>query len=316
MISKDIIRFETDVAIIGGGLAGASAALFLRKKKLSVILLEKAYCGAQASGVNYGGVRRQGRAPIQMPLSQYAYDIWQRLTELIHTDGEYQQSGHLKLACTEAASAAKLSGAQIFELSSVIEATHNGHCFTIKTNNGLEIRSQFLVNAAGAWSNTIAKWFGENVPLTNIYPNMIVTEPVAMQLPVSLGQEGGGFYCRQVSRGNFVAGGGRGKALDNTDYSRPVADNMIALMRNISELFPMMSNAAVIRSWTGTEGETSDHQPVIGFSQTTPNLLHAFGFSGAGFQIAPAVGAVISDLIKYNKTEIDVKPFNIGRFII
>ncbi|AQT44131.1 sarcosine oxidase subunit beta [Bartonella apihabitans] len=78
----------------------------------------------------------------------------------------------------------------------------------------------------------------------------------------------------------------------------------------------MMSNAAVIRSWTGTEGETSDHQPVIGFSQTTPNLLHAFGFSGAGFQIAPAVGAVISDLIKYNKTEIDVKPFNIGRFII
>ena len=55
-----------DVAIIGGGLVGSSAALALRRMGFSVVLLDKGFCGAQASGVNYGGVRRQGRPPEQI----------------------------------------------------------------------------------------------------------------------------------------------------------------------------------------------------------------------------------------------------------
>ena len=53
-------RLSVDVAIIGGGLVGSSAALALRGMGFSVALLDKGFCGAQASGVNYGGVRRQG----------------------------------------------------------------------------------------------------------------------------------------------------------------------------------------------------------------------------------------------------------------
>ena len=63
------IRLQADAAIIGGGIAGGAAALFLREAGLSVILLDKGFCGAQASGVNYGGVRRQGRPPEQLALS-------------------------------------------------------------------------------------------------------------------------------------------------------------------------------------------------------------------------------------------------------
>jgi len=51
-------RITSDVAIIGGGIAGAAAALALRRIGMSVLLLERGFCGAQASGVNYGGVRR------------------------------------------------------------------------------------------------------------------------------------------------------------------------------------------------------------------------------------------------------------------
>src|SRR5204863_10037059 len=86
------------VAIIGAGIGGASAALFLRRFGLSVVLLERGLCGAAASGVNYGGVRTQGRAMAQLPLSLRARTIWARLPELIGIDGEYVQSGHLKLA--------------------------------------------------------------------------------------------------------------------------------------------------------------------------------------------------------------------------
>jgi len=94
-------RISIDVAIIGGGLVGSSAALAMRKAGLSVALIDKGYCGAQASGVNYGGVRRQGRPPEQLPLSQRAHRIWPQLKAMIGIDAEYMRSGHLKLARTE-----------------------------------------------------------------------------------------------------------------------------------------------------------------------------------------------------------------------
>lgn len=91
-----------DVAIIGGGLVGCAAALALRRRGRSVVLVEQGWCGAQASGVNHGGVRRQGRAAIQLPLAQRAHEVWRRLPELIGDDCEFVMSGHLKLARTDA----------------------------------------------------------------------------------------------------------------------------------------------------------------------------------------------------------------------
>jgi sarcosine oxidase, subunit beta len=93
---------RSDVAIVGGGIVGASAALALRRMGLSVTLLERDFCGSRSSGVNYGGVRRQGRSLAQLPLAQRAHGLWARLPELIGTGGEYIRCGHLKIARSEA----------------------------------------------------------------------------------------------------------------------------------------------------------------------------------------------------------------------
>src|SRR5690606_9153171 len=73
-------------------------ALFLRQRGVQVILVDAAQCGSKASGVNYGGVRRQGRSLELLPLSQRAFDLWAQIEKLIGIDGEYIRSGHLKLA--------------------------------------------------------------------------------------------------------------------------------------------------------------------------------------------------------------------------
>jgi sarcosine oxidase subunit beta len=54
--------------------------------------------------------------------------------------------------------------------------------------------------------------------------------------------------------------------------------------------------------------------PVIGRSRTTPGLLHAFGFSGHGFQLAPGVGAVMADLIVDAASQTPIERFSIERF--
>ena len=45
---------KTDVLVIGGGMAGLSAAQSFIQKGLSVALIEKNYCGAGASGRSSG----------------------------------------------------------------------------------------------------------------------------------------------------------------------------------------------------------------------------------------------------------------------
>ena len=88
----------TDVVVIGGGIMGSSTALFLRQRGIKVVLLERDLCGSRSSGVNFGGVRRQGRSLAQLPLSQRAHQLWGRLGELIGTEAEYERSGHFKIA--------------------------------------------------------------------------------------------------------------------------------------------------------------------------------------------------------------------------
>jgi sarcosine oxidase subunit beta len=91
-----------DVIIIGGGLMGAATAFFLRRRGVSVIVLERGLVGQQASGTNFGNVRRQARFLPQLPLANRAHAVWCRLPELIGDDVEFLPSGHIRIAYSEA----------------------------------------------------------------------------------------------------------------------------------------------------------------------------------------------------------------------
>lgn len=365
-------HLATDVAIIGGGIMGTTAALFLRRAGYSVILLEAALCGSKASGVNYGGVRRQGRHPDQLPLSQRAHALWGDIRLLTGIDGEYTRSGHLKLARTAAAmheleqyrqltqdfdldlqlltgpelhrrfpwlgaglaggslcpedghanprlvspalaQAARLAGADIREHTQVLQATLDGKEFLLACSHGLQVRAAQLINCAGAWGHEIAAMFGRQVPESTMHPLMMVTEPVPRFMQVSLGIQGGGLYARQVDRGNCVIGGGRGYAL-NDHFARPSAQAISLLLENTGRLIPALKGVQVIRFWSGCEGGFDDDNPVLGADIQVPGLFHAFGFCGAGFQLGPAVGEALADLIHLGRARIPIDAFDIHRF--
>lgn len=93
---------RSDVLIIGGGLMGTTTAFFLRQQHgLSVTLLERELIGRQASGTNFGNVRRQGRDLAQMPLANRARAVWGRVKELLGEDLEFKPYGHLRVCYTE-----------------------------------------------------------------------------------------------------------------------------------------------------------------------------------------------------------------------
>jgi sarcosine oxidase subunit beta len=93
---------RADVVVVGGGLMGAATAFFLRQRGVSVVLLERGLVGQQASGVNFGNVRRQGRFLPQLPLAHRSRAIWGRLPELIGHDAEFIATGHVRIVYDEA----------------------------------------------------------------------------------------------------------------------------------------------------------------------------------------------------------------------
>ena len=103
MSNSDI---RSDVLVVGGGLMGTAAAFFLRHRhRRSVTLLERELVGRQASGTNFGNVRRQGRDLAQLPLANRARAVWGRLPELIGEDIEFVPYGHLRVCYTDAQAA-------------------------------------------------------------------------------------------------------------------------------------------------------------------------------------------------------------------
>ena len=60
---------ETDVVVIGGGIVGASTALFLAESGVSVALCEKGRIAGEQSSRNWGWCRKMGRDLAEVPLA-------------------------------------------------------------------------------------------------------------------------------------------------------------------------------------------------------------------------------------------------------
>ncbi|HVO02179.1 MAG TPA: FAD-binding oxidoreductase [Candidatus Cybelea sp.] len=213
------------------------------------------------------------------------------------------------------AAAARKAGATLVEGVEVVEGTHDGASFHVSTRDRRGFAAPVLVNAAGAWASAIAGWFGEHVALKPEVPQVMVTEPAPYRFQPVLGVVGGDLYFRQIPRGNVIFGGGEGRAEPGHKRSRPLPEISARAAAEACRIVPEIRNLAIIRTWTGVDGDTADGSPAIGPSTTTPGLFHAFGFCGHGFQLGPGTGAVLAELIVQGTSDTDIHGLGIARLL-
>lgn len=176
------------------------------------------------------------------------------------------------------------------------------------------LEAPVVVNAAGAWAGRLAALFGDTVPLGTKASMMIVTERVAPYVAPVVSCAGRALSFKQTDRGTLLIGGGVQGRFDLQAEKTTV--DFIALRRAAqaaTALFPSVAGVAMLRVWAGLEAKTEDLLPVIGPSPQAPGVLHAFGFSGHGFQLVPVVGAIIAELAATGKTTRQIAPFALQR---
>lgn len=86
---------EVDVAVIGGGIIGCAAAIYLQRGGARVAVLEKGRIGGEQSSRNWGWCRQQGRDLAELPLATRSLELWERLQNETGTNLGFRRTGVL-----------------------------------------------------------------------------------------------------------------------------------------------------------------------------------------------------------------------------
>src|SRR5207248_8490872 len=100
--SDEVLPTRADVVIVGGGIIGTSAALFLAEKGISVALCEKGHIAGEQSSRNWGWCRKMARDPRELPLIIESLRLWESMNPRVGAETGFRTSGIMYLAESQA----------------------------------------------------------------------------------------------------------------------------------------------------------------------------------------------------------------------
>lgn len=124
-------------------------------------------------------------------------------------------------------------------------------------------------------------------------------------------------YFRPADGGDVLVGTGDfGDPIENPDRMTAAAPrDLISLQQaQIGARMPAFEGACLTDSWVGPYDITPDWNPVLGPAPDLPGLYLAYGFSGHGFKMAPAIGRCVAQSLLGEAPDVDLEPYRAERF--
>ena len=184
----------------------------------------------------------------------------------------------------------------------------------IRTKKG-SISAGIVVNAAGPYAAAIGKMASVEVPVVPLRRFIWTTKPFpkAPQRWTLVVDFSTGFYFHRESGGVLFGMGNREEA---PTFDLSVDWNFFDKVMEVAlRRFPPLGEAAIKNAWAGSYETTPDAHPILGHVPGLDGFVLANGFSGHGFQHAPAVGELIAEEIIDGKAyTLDISPLTIERF--
>ena len=175
-----------------------------------------------------------------------------------------------------------------------------GQIHGVETTRG-RISTDAVICCAGAWAAEVGALAGVEIPVRG-EPRWMWFSPEAGGLPDGMPMTidfSTGLYAHREGPG--VVFGGREATLE-------------ALAPAIERRLPVLAELPVQASWGGYYEVSPDHNAIVGELSGPSRFLVATGFSGHGFQQAPAVGEHLAELAAGVTPTLDLSPFSLERF--
>jgi sarcosine oxidase subunit beta len=200
------------------------------------------------------------------------------------------------------ARAAQKLGVEVSTFTDVtaIELSPNGTTIeAVRVQKGGEhhvIRTNKVVNAAGAWSPEIARLVGVELPNKPHRHEICSTEPLKPWLKPLVADLTNGLYFSQSTRGEIVGGIGQERVPEGLNQDSSFA--FLGLYaRALVKTCPILGKVKVLRQWAGCYDITPDANPIVGGIDQVEHFYQASGFMGHGFMMAPVMGKLIAEHI-------------------
>ncbi len=199
------------------------------------------------------------------------------------------------------ASAAAAHGTQVLQGCPATGIEQRGGRITgVRTARGT-IATDTVVCAAGAWSREVGALAGIEIPVHGEPRHMWFSPEhggVRDDVPLTIDFSTSFYFHRE---GPGIVFGGREEALED------VAEHALARL-------PLIADLPIQSSWWGFYEVSPDHNAIVGEAPALGRFLYATGFSGHGFQQAPAIGEHLARLIRGEQPAFDLGAFALERF--
>lgn len=197
-----------------------------------------------------------------------------------------------------------LNGAQVYTGEAVTAMTVEHRRIVVQTSGGKRFSASLVVNAAGLWSDEVARLAGDDsFTLSPRKGQFIIVEEdhgvsqIVLPVPNRISK---GILVTPIVFGGVLLGPTAEEVGSKADFST-TAGGLEAIRQGIGRLVPEMTEAAnsgSVRQFAGLRAVSSTGEYIIRHSTVSPRLLHVAGIRSTGISASPAIGRYVADLVQ------------------
>ncbi len=212
---------------------------------------------------------------------------------------------------------ARALGATYLEDEVVAIATAAGRVAGVTLRKAGTAGAGAVVNAAGPWAGVLGRVAGVDLPVRPVRRQVYVGSPgraLRNELPLVIAPDG--LYFRSETGGRVLCG--KSFPFDPHEFDFTWQRDLFEkeLWGPLAKRLPPCEQFRLERGWAGLYDENPvDHNAIIGEHPDLRGFFCINGFSGHGFQQAPAAGRGIAELILHGRyITLDLTPLSPARF--
>ena len=364
-----------DVAIVGAGVHGASAAFHLSKRGVKVAIFDERGPAGGPTGRSSGICRAYYTNPFLASMARQSIEMFANFDELVGAPSGFRRTGFLWMhGSRDGASLDKgvrnlreagvaverlspddiarqypmfdLDGvgtalwepgagyadpvlttaalinrstalhAETFFYSKVSSIRRTGRGHTLETSRGDAVEAERVLLAAGPWTRPLALELGVDLPLT-VERHVVAVIHWSGADRMRFGHADlatGQYYCKPEGEELYCLGPLVPAEPANPDSFDPSvsSDEGGSLTQSAMARVPELRDAELVGGWASLYDISPDWQPVIG--EVADGVFVDAGTSGHGFKLAPALGAVVADLVMNQNPDPAIGQFHPRRF--
>ena len=218
--------------------------------------------------------------------------------------------------------AAAAAGARYVAAEVVGLMRRAGRVAGVVLDDGERMAADVVVNAAGPFARRLAAMAGLDLPVEPVRQHLFrCALPARLPYRLPMIVDPSGVHWRHDD--TVERPGPDRLVVACTKLDEPPGENFACdharwesdFRPPLQARMPGLAPIEMVEGWAGLYAMTPDHNPLLGEHPAAPGFVLANGYSGHGLMIAPAVGKVLSELIRLGRTEtVDVGPFAPDRF--